>query len=52
LPIRSFFDSVDPEWLMRMLAHRVADPRVLRLIRMWFKAGIFESNERYAGVST
>ena len=29
--IRSFFDSVDHEWLMRMLAHRIADPRVLRL---------------------
>ena len=25
--IRSFFDSVDHEWLMRMLAHRIADHR-------------------------
>jgi retron-type reverse transcriptase len=25
--IRTFFDSVDHGWLMRMLAHRVADPR-------------------------
>jgi len=32
--IRSFFDSVDHEWLLRMVAHRVADPRVLRLIRI------------------
>src|SRR3546814_3456243 len=31
--IRSFFDSVDHEWLLRMLAHRIADPRVLRLVR-------------------
>ena len=31
--IRSFFDSVDHEWLLRMIAHRVADPRILRLIR-------------------
>ena len=31
--IRSFFDSVDHEWLLRMLAHRIADPRILRLIR-------------------
>jgi RNA-directed DNA polymerase len=43
--IRSFFDSVDHEWLLRMLAHRVADPRVLRLIRMWLEAGILESDE-------
>jgi RNA-directed DNA polymerase len=43
--IRSFFDSVDHEWLLRMLAHRVADPRVLRLVRMWLGAGILESDE-------
>ena len=42
---RSFFDSVDHEWLLRMLAHRIADPRVLRLIRRWLEAGILESNE-------
>ena len=31
--IRRFFDSVNHEWLLRMLAHRVADPRILELIR-------------------
>jgi RNA-directed DNA polymerase len=45
--IRSFFDSVDHEWLLRMLAHRIADPRILRLVRMWLEAGIFESGEKY-----
>ena len=43
--IRSFFDSVDHEWLLRMLAHRIADPRILRLIRQWLEAGILESHE-------
>lgn len=43
--IRKFFDSVDHEWLLRMIAHRIADPRVLRLIRMWLKAGVLESRE-------
>ena len=43
--IRSFFDSVDHEWLLRMLAHRIADLRVLRLVRMWLEAGILESDE-------
>ena len=43
--IRSFFDSVDHEWLLRMVAHRIADPRILRLVRQWLRAGILESNE-------
>jgi retron-type reverse transcriptase len=43
--IRSFFDSVDHEWLLRMLAHRIADPRILSLIRLWLEAGILESDE-------
>ncbi len=43
--IRSFFDSVDHEWLLRMLAHRIADPRVLRLIQQWLAAGVLESGE-------
>ncbi len=43
--IRSFFDSVDHEWLLRMVAHRIADPRILRLIRQWLRAGVLESGE-------
>ena len=43
LDIRTFFDSVDHGWLMRMLGHRIADPRVLRLIERWLKAGVLES---------
>lgn len=43
--IRKFFDSVDHEWLLRMIAHRIADPRVLRLIRQWLKAGVLEGGQ-------
>ena len=28
-----------------MVAHRIADLRILRLIRQWLRAGILESNE-------
>jgi RNA-directed DNA polymerase len=43
--IRSFFDSVDHGWLLRMLAYRIADPRILRLIEQWLRAGVLESGE-------
>jgi retron-type reverse transcriptase len=42
--IRRFFDSVNHEWLLRMLSHRVADPRVLRLISQWLQAGVIEGS--------
>lgn len=38
--IKGFFDNVDHEWLLAMVAHRVKDPRVLRLIRRFLKAGV------------
>jgi RNA-directed DNA polymerase len=41
--IRKFYDSVDHEWLLRMVEHRIADPRILRLISQWLRAGILES---------
>lgn len=31
--IRSFFDTVDQEWLIRFVEHRVGDRRIVRLIR-------------------
>jgi RNA-directed DNA polymerase len=40
--IRSFFDSVSHEWLVRFLEHRIGDQRVIRLIRKWLKAGVIE----------
>lgn len=48
--IRGFFDSVDHEWLLRMLAHRIADRRVLELVRQWLKAGILENGRWYETV--
>jgi RNA-directed DNA polymerase len=40
--VRSFFDSVDHEWILRMVGHRIADRRILRLIRGWLRAGVME----------
>jgi RNA-directed DNA polymerase len=41
--IRSYFDSVNHAWLIRFLQHRINDPRVIRLIQKWLKAGILEN---------
>jgi RNA-directed DNA polymerase len=43
--IRRFFDTTDHEWLMRFLEHRIADRRVLRLIRKWLMAGVMEDGQ-------
>jgi RNA-directed DNA polymerase len=40
--IASFFDSVSKEKLIRFVEHRVGDPRIIRLIQKWMKAGILE----------
>jgi RNA-directed DNA polymerase len=37
--IRSYFTRIDHQWLRRMVAHRIADPIILRLISKWLKAG-------------
>jgi RNA-directed DNA polymerase len=40
--IRSFFDEVSQEWLIRFVEHRIGDTRIIRLIRKWLKAGVLE----------
>jgi RNA-directed DNA polymerase len=41
--IRGFFDHLDHGWLLKFVQHRVADPRILRLIQKWLKAGVMEA---------
>lgn len=38
--IKSFFDAIDHEWLIRMLEQRIDDKAFIGLIRKWLKAGI------------
>ncbi len=40
--IRGFFDSLDHEWIVKFVEHRIADKRVVRLIQKWLKAGVLE----------
>lgn len=43
--IKGFFDNVDHDWLMRFLAHRIADRRVLRMVKRFLKAGVCEDGQ-------
>jgi len=40
--IRSFFDTVSHDRLIELLGERIGDPRIIRLIRKWLKAGVLE----------
>jgi len=41
--IRDFFGKLDHAWLEKFVEHRIADKRILRLIRNWLSAGIIEA---------
>ena len=40
--LRDFFSTLDQAWLIKFVEHRIADKRVLRLIRKWLSAGVIE----------
>jgi retron-type reverse transcriptase len=46
----SSFDEVDHDWMLRFLEHRIADRRILQLIRRWLKAGVIENGRRIPSV--
>jgi group II intron reverse transcriptase/maturase len=43
--VSGFFDAVDHRWMERFVDRRVGDPRVLRLIGKWLKAGVSEDGK-------
>jgi RNA-directed DNA polymerase len=40
--VQSFFDTVDRNWLVRFIEHRIGDRRIIRLIAKWLTAGVLE----------
>src|SRR3954465_15422484 len=38
-----YFSSLDHQWLVKFLEHRIADERVLRLMEKWLAAGVIEN---------
>lgn len=47
--IEGFFDHLPHEKLMEIIGKRVADPRMLRLLRKWLRVGWVEEGRRYPG---
>jgi len=45
LDIRSFFDKIQHEWLVKFVEHRIGDKRIVRLIQKWLKAGVMEQGQ-------
>ena len=44
--IRSFFDTLKHEWLVKFVEHRIGDRRMVRLIQRWLNAGVLEEGKR------
>ena len=43
--LKNFFGSLNHDWLLRFVEHRVGDPRMISLIRRWLKAGVLEDGK-------
>jgi group II intron reverse transcriptase/maturase len=45
IDIRGVFDAIEHGWLVQFIEHRIADQRIVRLIRKWLQAGVLEDGK-------
>jgi RNA-directed DNA polymerase len=43
--ISRFFDTIDHQWMVRFIEHRVGDRRVIRLIQKWLEVGVMDGGQ-------
>lgn len=44
LDISKFFDTIEHDWMLKFVAHRVTDRRMLRLLTQWLKVGTLDEH--------
>ena len=45
IDLRSFFDTIDHGWMIKLIEHRISDKRVLRHVKKWLNAGVLEDGK-------
>jgi group II intron reverse transcriptase/maturase len=43
--IRDYFSTINHEWLVKFIEHRIKDRRIVRLIQKWLAAGVLEDGQ-------
>ena len=43
--LKNFFGSLDHEWMMKFVEHRLGDQGILRLIQRWLRVAVLEDGK-------
>ncbi|PEC50973.1 group II intron reverse transcriptase/maturase [Bacillus sp. AFS077874] len=45
--LKNFFGTLNHDWVIKFVQHRIGDPRIISLIKRWLKAGVMEGKDTY-----